>query len=49
MNVAREINKMKKQLSLDDAKITSLLDKIEMVEELSKYSIERTLDLNSNK
>lgn len=49
MNVARELNKMKKQLRLDDTKITSLLDKIEMVEELSKYSIDRTLDLNSNK
>ena len=51
MNVAREINKMKKQFisEVTDAKITNLLDKIEMVEELSKYSIERTLDLNSNK
>ncbi len=49
MNVARELNKMKKQLRLDDTKITSLLDKIEMVEELSKYNIDRTLDLNSNK
>ena len=51
MNVAREINKMKKQFisEVTDAKITNLLDKIEMVEELSKYNIDRTLDLNSNK
>jgi len=49
MDMSRELNKMKKQLRLDNTKITSLLDKIEMVEELSKYSIDRTLDLNSNK